>query len=171
MRNAFNALCELASINNWCWNIYCTTCGHSLFKASFNELIKGKHPDQKDWILTDWNSLKTLKHPYPKIQNWIIDQQKTLAVIISNSSMVDLSLISDSTDWLGYLGLGLKYSKDFEHKTKQITLSIIPQLIEMIGNDENVETILYRMLEVDGREIRWTDLELIEKLLLRKNLR
>mgnify|MGYP003974859035 CR=1 FL=1 len=166
MRNAFNALCELASNNNWCWNIYCTTCGHSLFKAAFNELIRGKHPDESTWIITDWESLKNLEVSYPNIQNWGVNQQESLANIITNSSVLDLPATTNSTDWLGYLGLGLKYTQNFEQKTKQITCSIVPHLIKMIKGGCEAIVMLNGLLEEDGRELRWTDLELIEKSLL-----
>ncbi len=33
-RNSFTALCEYASKNNWCWKLFCTTCGHGAFKGN-----------------------------------------------------------------------------------------------------------------------------------------
>ena len=44
-RNPFVALCEYASTNNWCWKLFCTTCGHGAFGISISKLVHGKHPD------------------------------------------------------------------------------------------------------------------------------
>ena len=49
--NAFEALCKLASDEKWCWNLYCTTCGHMHFKYAFKELAKGKSPENPDWVV------------------------------------------------------------------------------------------------------------------------
>ena len=35
----FLSLCRLASQENWCWKIICTTCGHMHFRYGFKELI------------------------------------------------------------------------------------------------------------------------------------
>ena len=47
--NKFEELCELASRENWCWKLYCTTCGHMDFRYSFSELADGKSPGEREW--------------------------------------------------------------------------------------------------------------------------
>ena len=49
--NQFEALCKLASDENWCWNLFCSTCGHMHFRYSFAELAIGKSPESKGWII------------------------------------------------------------------------------------------------------------------------
>ena len=51
-RSAFDALCSIAAKENWCWKINCTTCGHMLFRYGLHELIRGKHPDAPEWIVS-----------------------------------------------------------------------------------------------------------------------
>jgi len=41
-RNSFVTLCEIASQNNWCWNLSCTTCDHEAFKVAFSKLVRGE---------------------------------------------------------------------------------------------------------------------------------
>jgi hypothetical protein len=49
--NQFEELCKLASKENWCWNLVCTTCGHLHFKYSFLELASGKSPTDSNWLV------------------------------------------------------------------------------------------------------------------------
>ena len=49
--NNFEELCKLASDENWCWNLFCTTCGHLHFKYAFSELAAGKSPKDQNWLI------------------------------------------------------------------------------------------------------------------------
>ncbi|MGC4003045.1 MAG: hypothetical protein QM811_07885 [Pirellulales bacterium] len=48
--NAFEAICHIASIENWCWNLMCTTCGQKHFKYATKELAEGIHPEDPEWL-------------------------------------------------------------------------------------------------------------------------
>jgi len=50
--NQFEALCKLASDENWCWNLNCATCGHMHFRYAFSELAAAKSPEGGDWFNT-----------------------------------------------------------------------------------------------------------------------
>src|SRR4051812_28106316 len=103
MQNSFEQLCILASEENWCWNLYCTTCGHLHFIFSFNELAQGKSPADGDWLI----HARVTKYQLPFTRRFTDMQSQT---IISICKEANLSLIADSCkfpDWLGYLGLVL----------------------------------------------------------------
>ena len=49
--NPFEALCSLASREHWCWKMFCTTCGHMLFRYAFRQLASGTSPDDEGWLV------------------------------------------------------------------------------------------------------------------------
>ena len=49
--NQFEAVCELASDEWWCWDLNCTTCGNMHFTYAFKEMSLGKSPEDDDWLI------------------------------------------------------------------------------------------------------------------------
>ena len=47
--NQFEAVCQLASHEGWCWDLNCTTCGNMHFTYAFKEMSLEKSPED------DWN--------------------------------------------------------------------------------------------------------------------
>ena len=41
LKNQFECLCKLASDEDWCWNLQCTTCGHQIFRYAFRLMSRG----------------------------------------------------------------------------------------------------------------------------------
>lgn len=143
-RNSFVALCEVASQNNWCWNLSCTTCGHGAFKVAFAKLIKGEHPDdQSFWPNGKDNSSlsKEMNNNSNFFRNTIIDDQLNLAKIVSQVNIMDIKSICKFPDWLGYIGLVFEHCYNHEAQ-KILSDSFLPQFINLIGEDKEVVTYL-----------------------------
>jgi tetratricopeptide (TPR) repeat protein len=158
-RNPFLALAELASKKNWCWNIYCTTCGWLDFKLGFLKLVNGKHPDKSEWIIKreKYSNL----HPF----GLTTTQKERLLDIVAGVSVKELSKVAKFPDWLGYLGLVLFSCQIVEWRTRQMTKALIPQFLEIVDS-RDAERLERRLL--DKSTIMLSDLEFVERCLEEK---
>ena len=106
--NPYEQLCKLASRENWCWKLNCTTCGHVHFRYSFAELAAGKIPADKEWLIH-----RRRTNYMEELGRWpgeYSDEQKVSVLEIC--AKADISLIADRCkfpNWLGYLGLVLEH--------------------------------------------------------------
>ena len=90
--NAFEALCNLASKEHWCWKMYCTTCGTMHLRYSLQEIAKGLSPEDTNWIIKKRDTrYKDRLGALPKINKSDI-KEKILEVCIEE----DISLISEN---------------------------------------------------------------------------
>jgi hypothetical protein len=109
--NSFEALCELASKENWCWNLWCTTCGHVQFRYAFLELAAGKSPMDNTWIVKDrknrYSGYSSLLGKMPKDYDQI--QREKITKICLDADLSRISRSCKFPDWLGYLGLVLHH--------------------------------------------------------------
>lgn len=168
-RNAFEALCELASSEGWCWNICCSTCGHMYFRYAFIELLLGKHPDSSTWITRQSNhhSLNSrLGNAVSDILKLDKDQQQQLIGIFAGASLTNLRRACRFPDWLGYMGLALLYTEEAEPEGRTLTKAWLPQLLEFIPstspthetykkyNQDNDQILTWRSLSGFERDIR-----------------
>ena len=162
-RDPFLALCDLASRENWCWNIRCTTCGHMYFRFSFKELIARKHPDTDTWIVRQGNhhALNTIG-PMPSLGGWPIDEQRALSQILIQADARMIHQTCRFPDWLGYLGLALAYTEDAEWKDRTITPVILPQLLSLVPEDALCVRFLTELLNTQDGHLRWRDLGAVE---------
>ena len=159
-RNAFLALCDLASKENWCWKIPCTTCGGMYFRKSFLELVEGKSPDDPDWSIRNANHHCIRSIP----RSYSTRQQRVLAEIVSNARLSEIAKQSKFPDWLGYLGLVLHFCEENEVKNRTLTKSLIPQFLDLISRHESSPAIF--TTKVNGkRMLSWTDLKRVERAL------
>lgn len=155
--NSFEQLCILASKENWCWNIYCTTCGHLHFRYSFLELAHGKSPADADWLIHSNDTKYPL--PFPRT---FTDTQSLLVISICKEA--DLSLIADkckSPDWLGYLGLVLHHFGAADHK-RLLCLSWASQLKALVPSISPSHANLEAVSSSSTRQLSLRDLEMIE---------
>jgi len=132
-RNSFVALCKIASSNNWCWNIYCTTCGHGSFKVAFTKMIHGQQPDDKVFWPNGKENHALLKEidQYNDFGNDSrTEDQIKLASIIAGAKISDIQAVARFPDWLGYIGLVIHHCPCREARII-ITDSFLPQLINM----------------------------------------
>jgi hypothetical protein len=106
-RNPFEALAERAAKAQWCWQIYCTTCGHREFRSGLGALAWGLHPDAVDWD----TQLKAALNRYAGGPLWSVNVQERLLHLVSDANMNSIAAVAPFPDWLGYLGLALHYSQ------------------------------------------------------------
>jgi hypothetical protein len=105
VRNAFAALCALASTERWCWNINCTTCGHGCFRYGFYEISRGRHSDADGW-LTRKDSLNTAIEALGEVHQVTaaIRQSATLYQVVADAPLASIGRTAaarrcSSRDW------------------------------------------------------------------------
>lgn len=167
-RSPFEALCELAAREHWCWKIICTTCGHMCFRYGFRELSRGKHPSSPGWLVSrhdpDLYSGGEPRElgPLPLLGGWSIESQRALASVLVNACLSDIRSEARFPDWLGYLGLGLFYCKDSERYDRLLTKQWAPQLLEMLPRHARSRSNLREILNDPKRFLTWSYLGIIE---------
>ncbi len=100
--NAFDALCELASTESWCWKAPCSTCGNYDFRYAFLQLAEGRHPKDKNWLRTSFiekHRIYKFPHGYPK------EIKESVLHICLKSNLSTIHKNSKFPDWLGFLGV------------------------------------------------------------------
>lgn len=100
-RNAFEALCELASRERWCWKLGCTTCGCMHFRYGLRELALGRHPDADDWV-----TRKDVRQrdPLPQIP-FPPNEQRAIARIAAGACIGQIASAGNFPAWLAFLAL------------------------------------------------------------------
>lgn len=162
--NAFEALCVIASKENWCWNLMCTTCGHMYFRYAFLELLKGRHPHDPIWITKKCNhhQLPSLLGDLRRVNQLSFTQQEILAEIFASASLLNISKLCRFPDWLGYLGLALRYTEKAEHSTRVLTQAWSTKLLDLVSPGSKSAQFLNSLVFNDGI-LTWGNLEMIEK--------
>lgn len=168
--NAFNALCELADKERWCWKIVCTTCGHGDFRWGLQALAHGDHPESPDWAVSPTRRrLSVLRQRYgPELPRggWPLDLQTSLQGVVAEASVAQLQAKCHFPDWLGYLGLALFYTEDAEESDPLVTRAFCPQMHPLVGEDTPAAKLVLRLAgAAAGERLRWSDLGLIEQSL------
>ena len=167
--NAFEALCSLASKEGWCWKINCTTCGHMYFRYGIHEILLGKHPESSCWVVSAHHPV-LLRGGQPselgsvpsRWKPWPIEEQRHLTEILVTANIWTVASECTYPDWLGYLGLGLKYSEEAEREARAITKSWAPQLLDLRAHIPHAATLLQNILYRSDRVISWRTLEGLE---------
>ena len=152
LRNPFVALCEYASQNNWCWKLFCTTCGHGAFKVAFSKLIQDQHPDNDSF----WPHGRSNSDPLKELDNnndfWraaSIANQLKLASIVAGAKISDIQVVAKFPDWLGYIGLVINHCPD-RNARKLFSDAFIPQFIEMTKENKELSDYFKKMQSEDG---------------------
>ena len=147
--NQFEALCILASNENWCWKLYCTTCGHMHFKYAFLELSKGKSPEDSDWVThKSENYLHRLLGPIPRIY-----PESRKDRILKICTKADLHSIADKCkfpDWLGYLGLMLTDMHSSSEVYKLLSTKWASQLKDLVSEYSHIHEKLDSIAKEDS---------------------
>ena len=146
--NAFETVCERASQKNWCWNIYCTTCGHSDFRKAFHGLSEEGSPEDRNAFPLGGTS---------------VERQSRLSAELAESSLSRIHAKCKFPDWLGYLGLGLHHTEEFEWQSRLLTKSWIPQFIEMLLPETTEARQLAHVLESEKNVLSLGHLEILER--------
>lgn len=158
--NAFEAVCEIASQKDWCWNLYCGTCGHGQFRQAFYAITQGGHPAEQGWSnhLRAWSFGKNFKYILST------DEQSELAKVLSGSDVSRIRSNAKFPDWLGYLGLGLHYTEQVEWNSRLLTEAWVPQLLEVLEGGSAQHESLGDILENKGI-LDLDHLEVVESVL------
>lgn len=164
--NAFERLSLLAARERWCWNLCCTTCGHMVFRWALKALAKGLHPDHSEWPVY-WGAQRTsdtlaaMNGPLPPAGGW--PQAEQCAIQNASRGCILANVIREVPfpDWLGHLGVLLRYTEDAERNNLALTRELAPQLLELVERRSAAESMLRQRLE-DREPLRWNDLELVE---------
>lgn len=155
--NAFEAVCEKAATERWCWNLWCTTCGHMHFRFALRDIASGIHPTSTDWAVK-----RSRTKGYGDVpRSFSLTEQIKLINIFEHSSIQNISEVSDFPNWLGYLGIALYYTAEVEIEEHRISGSWIPQLANM------VETGVAALPCLEKNEVlTWESLERYETSLI-----
>lgn len=167
-RNPLVALCEIASQNNWCWNMYCTTCGHSAFKVSFSKIAQGQHPDDNSfWPHGKDNHapLKEMDDYRDFFRNTREENQIKLASIVAEAKLSDIQAVAKFPDWLGYIGLVMTHCSSMG-ASKILSGSFLPQFTKLIASDIELSEYLKEKQKMGGL-LSVGDLDKIENSLIK----
>jgi hypothetical protein len=166
-RSAFEYLCVLASREQWCWKVGCTTCGHGVFRWAFRALAAGRHPLDATWSV-HWGRgatstrLAARNGPLPPSGGWPLAEQERLQRIVARATVANIARETRFPDWLGYLGLALLYTEAAEQRDRVLTQALVPQLRELVLEQSPGACLLDELVNPEGQRLDWRQLETIE---------
>lgn len=164
-RNPFVALCEYASQNNWCWKLFCTTCGHGPFSIALSKIAHDLHPDSKDFWINDKGKQPFLDESSQYGDFWrnaspSIELQSKLASIVADAKLAEIQAVAKFPDWLGYIGLVINHCSD--HASRRIVSdAFLPQFIAMLNENSDLQKY-FREKQSRGELLSINDLSRIE---------
>ena len=169
-KNAFEALCEQASKERWCWNYPCSTCANMEFRYGFLELAKGKHPHDNDWILNRHDIIcgEIYEFPYRNIFEYPIEIRDNVLQICLESN---LKIIKDTCifpNWLGYIGLVFQYMYSWRESSNlyhEVSVHWAKQLQDIISTSSTVQTSLAKVINNSEYDLSFSILEACERAL------
>jgi hypothetical protein len=157
--DVFLELCKLSEEHKWCDNLSCTTCGNQNFKYSFFELVEGKIPNTKDWLVN--------KSPAPKVKRKYVDVPRfkmeepdliTLATIIASTDLYEVhKIISDQELWLKALGVILNFICSSKEATQILSNKLIPQFSHLCNEELYIEILTVSYLSNIDRTLKYMD--------------
>ncbi len=172
-QHPFEALCNIASCERWCWKMRCSTCGHMLFRYALRQLALGVDPTKPTWVVhSDHPVLRRgapLRQlgPVPSLGGWPIEEQRRLIAILRTADIQIIASKSAFPDWLGYIGLALHYSEDAEIEVHDLTRIWSPQLAHSVRPGSSASCLLAELANDPIRTPTWRHLETIESAALR----
>ena len=143
--NSFQAICDIATEEQWCWHLGCGTCGHMNFVKSLLLLIDEKVPNTL--LYRDYKEL-------------LFSRADKLQEKVKNIDIDYFAKNYKSPRFLAYLGLCLHYTKTYEIMNRKLTKLWVPQLIRIIEKDD-WKKYLQKILD-EERVLNIKDLENIE---------
>ena len=163
--NAFEALCNRASEERWCWKLYCTTCGTMHLRYSLQEISRGLSPENTDWIINSREThYKDRLGAFPK--TYKPDVKENVLQICLNANV---SLIAQSCafpDWLGYLGFILEHMYSRSSTYKAVSDKWASELKNLVSESSRSYSRMSEIIENKEDVLTIHDLELIESDML-----
>jgi hypothetical protein len=159
--NQFEALCKLASKENWCWRLSCTTCWHMHFRYAFSELAAGKSPEDRDWLIHGGNTHFT-HHLVPEPRIYSEEQKERFLHICEETNISSIARNCKFPDWLGYLGLVLVYMHTRSNSYKAVSAKWALQLKDIVSPNSRAHARLCEVIEQEDELLNIGDLEICE---------
>lgn len=159
--NAWEAVCVIASEQQWCWNLTCTTCGASLWRYALAEVGAGRHPSDPNWATS--NDHRNLPNPNELRKagspNYMVD-------VLSAANLDAIAQRGPHPDWLGYLGVALRNTSRSAALSRVLTVSWGSQLLKLLSPESAERPYLQKLTSDDppadligSRQVlRWQDL-------------
>lgn len=138
-----------------------------VFRWALKAIAEGVYPDDPKWSV-HWDKTQTssmlaaLNGPLPSLGHWRQEMQYAIQGAVRGFNLSNIISAAPFPDWLGYLGILLRYTEGAENENLMLTNEIVPQLIFIIEPGTPAESKLRQCIEM-GSPIRWKDLELVER--------
>jgi hypothetical protein len=107
VKNAFEAVCRRASREQWYLGLDCGPCCTGTFRAAFDAIVSGLHPDEPQWPshpdgLNRWECQLALPYEYDRVSAGV------LMGVVGSADLVALSKRVPENVWLGALEVVLE---------------------------------------------------------------
>ena len=168
--NQFEAVCELASDEWWCWDLNCTTCGNMHFTYAFKEMSLGKSPEDDDWLTradVDHKKLfakygRPIGPPFHKVPLPKFIKEK-LIKICSEARISNLAKNCSFPDYMAYMGwalFGLKInSENYENLSNNWAEQLKGFIVRNRSReDTKIKKFLDDIINTDGKLLNHFDL-------------
>ncbi len=162
MSNAFEALCIYADQNGWCWDLFCTTCGHEDFRMGLVQVARGIGPSSERWVPPE-----VIRNTDPRLTESLRDRRafihrEQLYLICASADIREIAAGCRFPDFLGYLGLALHYQERTEQRYRLLTRLWGAALVDLMH--EGYEAARFRTdLERADFFLTWNELERVER--------
>jgi hypothetical protein len=132
------------------------------FRYAFRELAAGKHPDSPGWVVTKQGDRSFGEGLGPIPRELSADEQRELSQVISEASLTEIRKVAQFPDWLGYLGLGLRYCEGDEFQSGRLTQNLVPQFLEFLEPTSDAARRLTEIRDHSPQMLCWFHLEIVE---------
>jgi hypothetical protein len=163
LTNPFDALCQVASNENWPWHI--GHLGKDRFLSGLLQIGIGHHPQSDEWAAFRASALEVFHTPeFFSFMDWPAPVKQHLLSVLGSASLHLIARNTSTPAWLGYLGLTLDCTSQDRHATESLTHSWLPQLRRMFDQPSNSRDRLDDIVEqrrhlsisdIDGLERDW----------------
>lgn len=166
--SAFTAMVLRGHQDNWCWKIFCGTCGHSYYKRALLEVGNGMHPEDSDF----WCNQKDERQTW-----WPDDREFTPAIqerILVEATRADVHLLfttCGSTFTLASVGLVLYHCERAERRHRLLSpvlSAVFRYRLASAGMDPEQRE---QLLRTERGIWHWRDLERLERVFCRDERR
>jgi hypothetical protein len=152
--NPFEALCVHAASRRWCWKLFCTTCGHGQMRGALRQLARGSGMARRR---ADGND-----GPNPsEARTFTLEEQLGIQDAVVGCDVRGLAERVALRDWLGYIGLALRYTEEAEAANLKLTQALVPQLLRLV-NSRSAASLALRRLLSEREPLTYSDLSEIE---------
>jgi hypothetical protein len=158
----FATLVIHAHTHQWCWNMVCTTCGHSLFRQGLWKLTMNQSPSDNEWLLKQWEDLNNEDRPAPR--SFPKHAQRKLLRLVAASDLERLFEACGVTFTLGAIGLVLHYCREAEARLRVIS-PFLTHAFNYRMRTTAFASYLNAVVPGDGLWT-WNDLERVEGIMM-----